>query len=170
MESLFAAGVLPDELTKLALEQIKRAQTGGRPQDHLKPGGDNVIDADMLEKFMSGENAIEDIFDAFDRITAMCVIQPECRYHRRRQVDGEGHQVMNDKNKPVWETIPDSERDDDVIYTDDVDMEDKAFIFNFVVGGSRDIASFRDEFSNAVATVQPGEDVELSSVATPQPE
>lgn len=171
MESLFAAGVLPDELTKMALEQVTKAQSGGRPQDHKPKGGDTAtIDPAMLEKFMQGENAIGDIFDAFDRITAMCVVQPECRYHRRRKLDDSGHQVMDEKDKPVWENIPDADRDEEVIYTDDVDMEDKSFIFNFVVGGTRDIASFRDEFSDALATVQPREDVELPPEPTTQPQ
>lgn len=173
MESLFAAGVLPDELTKLAMEQVRKAERGGAPDDFKKKGQaaqEVAIDNDMLEKFMQGENAIADIFEAFDKITVMCVIKPTCLYHRRRKVDDRGQQVVDENNKAVWEDIPYDERDEDILYSDEVDIEDKTFIFNFVVGGSRDIASFRNEFGNALATIQPREDVEVSSVGTPQPE
>lgn len=163
MESLFSAGVLPDELTKLALEQVQKAEVG--PQDHKKATVDTTsgLDAKTMEKFMQTENAIGGIFEAFDRITAMCVIQPVCLFHKRRKVTDTGQQVLDDKDKPVWEEIPQADRDEEVIYTDDVDLDDKTFIFNYVVGGSRDIAAFRDEFGDAVATVQSRKDVVVPS-------
>lgn len=40
-------------------------------------------------------------------------------------------------------SLPDSERDSEQLYTDEVDTDDKLFIFQFVVGGTRDIESFR---------------------------
>lgn len=165
MESLFAAGVLPDELTKIALEEIRRAETG-QPQDHKKKKTQEGLDPEVMQKFLSNESAISDIFDAFDRVTEMCVIEPPVKYHKRRKVDGAGQQITDEKDRPLWETIPNEERDEDVVYTDDVDMNDKTFIFNFVVGGTRDIASFRMQFGDDVATLQSGEDVEVPTVGT----
>lgn len=161
IEKLFAAGVLPDELTKGALELINQAERGGRPADRKRKGGQVELDLDakMLERFMQSENAVGDIFDAFDRVTEMCVIEPKCVYHRRRVVNATGQQVVDQHGRAVWEDIPEDERDEDILYTDEVDSADKMFIFNFVVGGSRDIERFRDEFGDALATVQPGEDV-----------
>lgn len=161
MEELFAAGVLPDELTKIALDKVGEAQ--GRPQDFKKKKAAQNLDTEMLQKFMQGENAVADIFQSFDRITEMCVVQPEVRWHMRRIVDEDGHPVMDKNEKFTYEKIPYAERADDVLYTDDVDMEDKTFIFNFVVGGTRDIATFRQEYGDALADVQSGEDVELPS-------
>lgn len=163
MESLFAAGVLPDELTKIAIEQIEMGQKG--PQDHKPKQTAEGLDPEVMKKFLSGENAIADIFDSFDRITAMCVVEPTCLYHKRRVVDPQtGVQNVDDKGRPLMEEIPQSDREEDVIYTDDVDVDDKTFIFNFVVGGTRDIETFRQESGLHVATVSRREDVELPPV------
>lgn len=164
MEKLFSAGVLPDELTKIALESIDKANSGGKPQDHKSKGPDD-IDPEMMKKFMEGENAVQDIFDSFDRITEMCVIEPPVKWHMRKVLI-DGLHATDDKGKPRYEEIPLSDRDEDTLYTDDIDMEDKTFIFNFVVGGTRDIERFREEYGDAVATVQPREDVAVSAEST----
>lgn len=171
MEKLFSAGVLPDELTKIAIEQIEKAQSGGKPQDHKKPGGDE-IDPELMKKFLTGENAIVEIFESFDRVTAMCVIEPKILYHKEEMRDGEGKFVG-------WREIPASRRysdehhedhefyrEDPPLYTDEVDMEDKTFIFNVVVGGTRDLEQFREEHGDALATLQSGEDVQHPSKST----
>ena len=177
MEKLFAAGVLPDELTKIALESIDVAQSGGKPQDNLPKGGTPLeMDPELLKKFMESEDAITDIFASFDRITEMCVISPEVRWHMRKQTDDTGHWVVDDKGKVQYEEIPFSERlsdeheaddpnyrEEPPIYTDEIDIDDKTFIFNFVVGGTRDVESFRSEYGDALADVQPREDVGVPS-------
>lgn len=45
------------------------------------------------------------------------------------------------------------ERDKNKTYVDSVDFNDKVFIFQFVVGGSADLASFRQEFGAVVGSV-----------------
>lgn len=50
---------------------------------------------------------------------------------------------------PALET----ERDPEALYVDDVDPEDKSFIFNFVVGGTRDIETFRKEHSQLMGNI-----------------
>lgn len=166
MEKLFAAGVLPDELTKIAIENIDQAQAGGIPRDHLPAGGAKApdIDPEMLKKFLEGEHAVEDIFSSFDKITEMCVLQPPVKWHMRKKTDATGHWVRDDKQRPQYEEIPHNERDEDVLYTDDVDIEDKTFIFNFVVGGTRDLETFRTEYGDALADVQPSQDVDLPPI------
>lgn len=178
MEKLFAAGVLPDELTKIALENIEQAQSPGKPTDHLPKGGAaaEAIDPEMLKKFLESEGAIQDIFSSFDRITEMCVISPKVLWHMRKVVDSTGHWVVDDKGKVQYEEIPEDERlsdelpedhpnyrEEPPIYTDEIDIDDKTFIFNFVVGGTRDVESFREEYGDALADVQPREDVGVSS-------
>lgn len=160
MEKILGAGVLPDNMTSMALDYVKTAQTG-KPQDHKSKGGDPDIDPEMMEKFMKEENAIENIFRAFDRVTAMCVIEPKCLWHLRPKINEDGSDVLDDSGKPIYEEIPEKERDEDILYTDEIDIDDKTFIFNFVVGGTRDVEQFRLQYGDAMATVQPSEDVEL---------
>lgn len=162
MEKLFSAGVLPDELTKIALENVESANSGGKPQDHKSAA--DAIDPEIMKKFMESENAIVDIFSAFDKVTAMCVVEPRVLWHMRDKVDDQGRRMSGEGGRPLYEEIPFGERDEDVLYTDDIDQDDKVFIFNFVVGGTRDLERFRAEYGDALATVQSGENMEMSSV------
>jgi hypothetical protein len=73
--------------------------------------------------------------------------------------------VMEAVVEPVLQRPPATaaERSDDIIYTDDVDLDDRMFIFNWVVGGSSDLEKFRKEQAAAVDNLRPGADVELPS-------
>lgn len=55
------------------------------------------------------------------------------------------------------------ERDEDKLYADEVDEEDKMFIFQFVVGGTRDIATFRAESAKLLGRFPTSQDISLSS-------
>lgn len=63
--------------------------------------------------------------------------------------------------KPTVVMPPDdvSERDPATLYIDEVDLQDKMFIFQFVVGGTRDLETFRSEQEAAVVTLADGEAV-----------
>jgi hypothetical protein len=52
------------------------------------------------------------------------------------------------------------QREDDVLYVDDVDLDDKMFIFNWAVGGTADLERFRAEQGSFVGALRPGADVE----------
>jgi hypothetical protein len=162
IEKLFTAGVLPDELSKIALKAIADAQAPGKPRDHLPAGGvkEDDLDPELMTKFLEGEGALEDLFSSFDKVTSYCVVEPKCQWHMRKVLDAHGDHLVDSKGRPQYEEIPESERDENVLYTDKVDMDDKAFIFNFVVGGTRDIERFREESGDDVAVVQPRENVE----------
>jgi hypothetical protein len=47
-----------------------------------------------------------------------------------------------------------------VVYADMVDLVDKLHIFNFVVGGTRDIERFRGGLDELVGSLEAGEDVQ----------
>ena len=50
-------------------------------------------------------------------------------------------------------------RDPDVLYVDEVDIEDRMFILNFALGGTRNLERFREELADSVRPVQAGEGV-----------
>lgn len=85
------------------------------------------------------QESILDMLDAVDRVVAEIVVEPKVRYHKE---DGR--------------SIPESDRDEDFLYTDDVDVNDKMFLFNFAVGGSTDLERFRRELESGVGDVLPG--------------
>lgn len=51
------------------------------------------------------------------------------------------------------------ERFSHLLYADELDMEDKIFFFQWVVGGTSDIEQFRAQQTSAVADVQAGNEV-----------
>lgn len=56
----------------------------------------------------------------------------------------------------------DEEKDDNLLYVDEIDEEDKMFIFQYVTGGTKDIAQFREEATKSLADI-PG----ITAVARP---
>lgn len=51
-------------------------------------------------------------------------------------------------------------RDDGVLYADEVDLDDKMFLFQWAVGGTSDVESFREGLKANVAAVSGGKTVE----------
>jgi hypothetical protein len=58
---------------------------------------------------------------------------------------------------------PGVERDLDLLYVDEVDEEDKMFVFQVVTGGTTNIEEFRRETGSTMAAIRGREDVELPS-------
>lgn len=67
--------------------------------------------------------------------------------------------------EPTVHPLPDEgvERDDELLYVDEVDEEDKMFIFQVVTGGTTDIEAFRRETGSTMAAIRGRENVELPS-------
>lgn len=53
----------------------------------------------------------------------------------------------------------DEDRDEDELYVDEVDAMDKAFIFQWAMGGAADLAKFRTGLAEAVLPLHTGEEV-----------
>jgi hypothetical protein len=138
LPQLIAENVLPDMLTPIANKAIEKGQSG--------MGVSEAESQEMMANLMKQENGLESMLDSFSRITAHCVIEPTVVFHKRKVDDAK------------WEAIPENERDEDILYTDDVDLEDQMFIFQFVVGGSKDLTEFRRKLGEPVERVadEPG--------------
>lgn len=146
IESLMADGVFSDGLLPIISDAVSQGKNG-------KKGADIKLDpADI----MKDPKLLRDLMSTYDMVAAKCIAQPHCRFHKFQEGDEipEGYKIGDD--------IPDELRDDDVIYTDDVDLNDKIFIFQWVVGGSDDVARFREESSKSLAALSDGEDVQDS--------
>jgi len=50
---------------------------------------------------------------------------------------------------------PGEEREEDLLYVDEVDLSDKMFIFNFAVGGTRSLEGFREELGERMELLLP---------------
>jgi hypothetical protein len=141
LPELLAAGILPNSL----LQAAQVAVQNGKSNSKKKRDVDSAVQK-MRDEAMADPAKMVEMFDAFDRVTSFCVQEPKCLYYK----DDEGN------------IIPEEQRDyDHFLYSDRVALEDKTFIFNFVVGGTRDIEQFRKESAADVAAVRPVQDVAL---------
>lgn len=59
------------------------------------------------------------------------------------------HSVISPKIHPVPED--EADRDEDLLYADEIDEGDMMFVFNWVVGGTHDLERFRDEQAAVMA-------------------
>jgi hypothetical protein len=98
------------------------------------------------------DNTIREMFEMFDLVATTVMIQPKCHSVPMKEVDG---------------VMVEGERKDDLLYVDEVDLEDKQFLFQWAVGGTADVERFRNESAQRVAALLPSEEVSGSSELPP---
>lgn len=130
MQVFMANGMIPNSLMAIVKEAI---ETGKPPK------------MDSLE---INEETLAEFAKLIDDVTVYCVVEPPVHPIPETTLNPEtGQEVVG-------------ERDDDLLYVDEVDMEDKVFIFQFAVGGTRDLAKFRKEQNASLAALPASEGVE----------
>lgn len=138
MQGLIANGILDkmDTLTAVVNDKhISRVKKGGVKVDDITSDPAKLID----------------VLNTVDKVVAYVVVQPDI--HRPVVIDDDGNE----------RDMEDDERETGVVYTDFIDIEDKMFLFNYAVGGTRDVERFRRESGLAVAGVGPEQDVEVQT-------
>ena len=112
----------------------------------LKTG--NTPDMSKLTDNKGGmdEKTLGEMLDLMDNITIM---------------------VMKD---PQVYAAPENEddREDDKLYIDELDAEDKMFLFQWATGGTRDLERFRSELASGVEHLSGGQDVGGKTKRAPQ--
>ena len=104
-------------------------------EKHLK-GAKGKGEIDMAS-LMEDKEGLDEVMTVIDKVICHCVVKPEI------------HRPPNDVTL----------RQTGVIYADMVDLVDKMAIFNFVVGGTRDMESFRNGLDELVGGMEAGEGV-----------
>lgn len=124
LEKMIAENVLPSSITAIATEAIQEGR--GKNVKNKKAASKKASERldEAFDRMAEDPEQMAVLFDTFNRVAAFVVVEPELRYHRRQNASGD------------WEDIPDDERDDEVLYTDMVDLEDKGEIFEYAVGGA----------------------------------
>jgi hypothetical protein len=105
-----------------------------------EPGKLGEVETDeLMTEALQDPEKLQDIFNVADAVTVYCVIEPKV------------HPAPTDENL----------RKEDELYVDEIDMDDKMFIFQFAVGGSRDLEPFRAATSAALESVSGSDRVQL---------
>jgi hypothetical protein len=145
LQGLVLAGVLAegDSLTALVDKKHLRRVRGGKSADHVEINAESLMD--------DSEN-LGKVLMVVDRCMPHIIKSPKVLIHFNDLDDVPAGQ-------PSTRRIPEDERNDGSIYTDQVPLEDKMFLFNWAVGGVGDAERFRGESRAAVAGLENGEGV-----------
>lgn len=123
---------------------LRMFMAGGMIPNSLMPLVQKAVDkgrkVDMEDVVKDGQvddQLVEDMMSLMDTIVVKVAVEPEVH--------------------PVPEN--EDERDDELLYADEIEEMDKMFIFQWVTGGTRDLAQFRKEYTSSVASVSGGSEV-----------
>lgn len=125
VQGLIQAGVLHKIDSLTSLVQSKHIN-----RVNPTPGG--ATEGINVASLMEDPKALDDIMHTVDRVVCHVVVQPPV------------HMTPNDVTN----------RKPGVIYADMVDLIDKMFIFNYVVGGSSDLETFRSGLDQSLGGVE----------------
>lgn len=133
MKSFLEKGTIPDHLTPIVQKVIR--EKSFLPPEEAKDLANNTM-------------IILETQEMLDRALCLTVVEPKVKMPPGCAVCGK-YQDFNDKD--VHNRKGDNfdheyvqeDRDDEQLYADEVDLEDKLFLFNWSVGGGTDLESFR---------------------------
>lgn len=156
MKTFIDEGAIPNSLLPIVQAAITGAESGSKPEAALaKAAGD--------------ENMLTDMLSMVDTVFVSCVQEPEVLAAPMAVVhdgkDEEGNlktkTVVVDVGRPVTDVDGDViERDPDCLYVDEIDLEDKMFLFQWAVGGTDSVEQFRTQFAATMDDLSSGEGVE----------
>lgn len=163
-QALIAVGILDDfdsltRLTQLKIDEIEQGDNPAKPSE-----------AEQVKALAASKDDLLAGLAMIDKIVEYIVVEPKVVRPVRRDDYGVPLKVTAEVDgKPVEREIPllPIERDPEVLYTDDVDLEDRMFILSYAMDGSKDLESFRAGHEALVATVANGQELPLSTVITP---
>lgn len=135
MQAFMENGQIPNALMGMVQKGINSGK-GLKPEE-VMPGG--KIDPDVLA----------DLMKMLDSVTIKVVVEPKV------------NAVPTDEDVKTWnEAHPDDLveeaeelRQDDLLYVDEFPEEDKQFLLQWISGGTRDLATFRERLNKNVDAV-----------------
>lgn len=152
--AMLAAGLLDDfdELTKISA--LKMQEVDGR----------SVPTADSIQQLAGMTDTLNSGLILVDRLVEATVVEPKVVWPVHRDRDGK---PVRDKESGEWLMLGPDERDPEVLYCDDVDLEDRLYILQWAVGGTSDPEQFRKEYQGLLGSVEDGASLPLSALGGP---
>lgn len=142
-EAFLTSGVIPDQLSGLVTKAIQ-SKKGLPPQ--------------ALTDISKDPKQLRAALEMVDRVLVYVVVEPKVEMPPTCKIAMDGEPCNSyvdvpqhtDPSHPQRHEFVEGDRDEDVLYADQVSLEDKQFIFNFAVGGTRDVERFRQQFADGV--------------------
>lgn len=145
IQAFLTQGIIPNSLREMAMEAITKKKA-----PEMKP--ENLTSEQLVE-----------MVTLFDTVTVYCVVEP--RVHRIPVFTLTHYEAATCDPDEVGKEIPIGHpcREADRLYVDEVDLDDKAFIFAIACGGTRDLESFRAQRASGLELLSGVSDVEDST-------
>ncbi len=130
LRAFMAGGKIPNMLMPI----VDKALKGGK-------GVDEAQERELMEELTKNPEMLQQMMELYDTIAIKCFVEPKL------------YQVPDDEMLEKWNKLhPDEEYDspedlryDDRLYVDEIPDEDKAYLFQCLSGGVKDLATFRAE-------------------------
>jgi hypothetical protein len=148
-EVFLSQGLIPDSLTAI-VEKAVHSKRGLKPVQQ--------------KEIMDDPKQVGAALEMMDRVLCYAVVEPLVEMPPACEQCGEYNKddVLAHKTGPEFtHRYIEAQRDDDVLYADVVSLDDKSFIMNYCLGGTRDLERFRKEFGaglGSLGVVQDDED------------
>lgn len=144
-EAFITSGLIPDPLSKIITEAIN-SKKGLPPK--------------KMQEMVSDPKQLSSAFELFDRVLCYVVIEPKVEMPPPCKQCGK-YANADEHRGPDSHAYIEGERNPDVLYADMVDMEDKMFVFQGCLGGTKDLERFRRELTANLAGLSDGQDVQV---------
>jgi len=147
VRAFITEGNIPNALLPIVEEALSKGQ--GADIAKIVGGKDGQVDLSM----------IEDMYDMVNQVVCAVLLEPKV------------HMIPSEQDRLVWnQTHPGAELDDvedlrhdDLLYVDEMEDEDKMFLFQWASGGTDDVAKFREEAKQQLVAVEQGQGVEAAA-------
>lgn len=146
-QAFLSSGMIPNPLLSIIRKSIQDKQ-GMNPASMKKITEDNELLVSTLE--------------LFDRVLCHIMVEPVVEMPPPCKVCGKyANKSQHDPGVRDSHTYTEDARDPNILYADIVQMDDKVFLFQWALGGTADLESFREEQRQVVGDVPDSEDVQL---------
>ena len=141
-EAFMTQGIMPDTVSPI-IEKAIRSKKGLKPAQQAEMAKD--------------PKQLGALMEMLDRTLCYAVIAPQVQMPPGcvtcDELDTVAAEQHRDEDRADFHPFVQAERSPGVLYADRVDLDDKMFVLNFVVGGTRDLERFRGELGTSVAGV-----------------
>jgi hypothetical protein len=140
-QAFLSSGLIPDPLRPIIQTAINSKQ-GLRPRD--------------TKKMMDDPKLLGSAMELMDRTICYVVIEPEIVMPPKCTECGEyaNTEEHNRQSGKYTHRYNEGKRDPELLYADQVDLMDKQFVFQYAMGGVKELEPFRSELDATVGGLQ----------------
>lgn len=134
MQAFLKQGFIPNSLIGIVTDQLNK--NAGKPPS--KKQDDEQATIAFMEEIRTDPEKLEDLLTGMDNVWLHCVIEPHTEPLPEK--DEHGKEI--------------EERDPNLLYVDEVEFDDKMFVMQVAVGGTKSLEKFRSGLDSNVDAVQ----------------